>query len=91
MNLLESDLAFLEAMHRRPDWVEGRDQECIRGLLTPDGNETLETAPARVVLQTLLGRYGPMMQSPDKETRRHFEHLILRMQQTLDSNAVAMS
>ena len=88
MTLLENDLAFLEAMHHHPEWIEERDRECIRALLTLEGAGRLEETPSRVVSEVLLVRYAPMMQSPDKEARRHFEHLIMRIQEAIREVAV---
>lgn len=78
MTLLENDLAFIEAMHHHPDWIEERDREGIRNLLTGASNG--EGEPSRIVLESVLKRYAPMIQSPDREKCRHFEHFISRLQ-----------
>jgi hypothetical protein len=86
MTLLENDLAFLEAMHQHPEWIEDRDREGIRNLLTGASNG--EEKPSRMVLESVLKRYAPMMHSPTKVTRRQFEHLIQRMQHALGAGTL---
>ena len=91
MNLIEGDLAFLEAIHHHPDWIEDRDQESVRGLLAIEGDQRQAETPPRPVLEAMLKRYSVMLQSPDREARTHFEHLITRLQQGIYAEAASPS
>jgi hypothetical protein len=83
MGRMERDLAFLEAMDRNPDWFEPRDRECVRQIVGCVPNADRDAMPSRVVLQSMLERYSPMLQSPDRPARGHFEHFINRTSEML--------
>lgn len=83
MGGMERDLAFLEAMYRNPDWIEQRDRESARRVLEGMPNADLADLPARPVLASMLERYAPMLHSPDRSARSHFEHFINRISEML--------
>lgn len=87
MSLAENDLNFLEAIHHKPDWIEARDRDCILTLLDYRDQEVTSTAPLpKLVLEALVARYAPRLQSPHRNTRHQFEHLIARIQEELHRN-----
>lgn len=91
MNLIEGDLAFLEAMHHHPDWIKDRDKECIRGLLAIEDDRQQTEPPSRSVIEAMLNRYAIMLQSPERAIRNHFEHLILRLKQSIHDRGTTCS
>lgn len=85
MRKAENDLAFLEAMDHHPGWIEERDRDSIRVILTVKGTDKGDQLPTRIVLESLIARYAPMMHSPVKSERDHFEHLLARIYEALHS------
>lgn len=86
MGKMERDLAFLEAMDRNPDWIEPRDRECVGQIVGSALNAARDAMPSRPILLSMLERYSPMLQSPDRSVRGHFEHLITRTSEMLHSD-----
>lgn len=84
MGRMERDLAFLEAMDRNPDWIEPRDRECVRQIVGFAPNADRDSTPSTPVLVSMQERYSPMLHSPDRSVRGHFEHLINRVSEILD-------
>ena len=83
MNLMESDLEFLEQMNTKPGFVEHRDQECIKHLLT-SSNETCDGPQfPREVLLAISSRYQYELQGSEKRKRILFDHLTKRIQEKL--------
>jgi hypothetical protein len=85
MDLMERDLIFLEKIEKTPGFVEARDSDTIRKLLastTPRKDDDLISIE---VLHALLSRYQHLIYAPDKEIRDHFEHLIRRVQEAIQS------
>lgn len=85
MDLMEQDLIFLERMDKVPDFVEPRDCGSIRTLLTSAFTHEEDSSIPIEVLRALLGRYQYFMNAPDKQTRDHFEHLIRRIQDSIQA------
>lgn len=85
MDLMEQDLIFLEKMDKSPGFVEARDYETIHNLLAFSTSRKDDDRVSIEVLRALLGRYQHFINSPTKQTRDHFEHLIRRIQDDIQA------
>jgi Dynamin family len=85
MILMEQDLIFLEEMDKNSGFVEARDRETIKELFA-SATERKDNRPILIeVLRALCNRYGHFINAPNKQTRDHFEHLIRRIQDEIQS------
>jgi hypothetical protein len=85
MNMMEQDLIFLEKMDKTPNFVEVRDCECIRALLSLTTKQDKSEQISTEVLKAMIDRYQYFLNAPSKQIRDHFEHLIQRIQDEIQT------
>lgn len=84
MDLLEKDFTFLETLDNDPGFVDPCDSESIRALLNEDNNRQADLIDSMVVLETMLERYAPKVNVPDRNQRILYEHLVLRISERMN-------
>jgi hypothetical protein len=85
MDLMERDLIFLQQMEKTQDFVESRDCDTIRKLLSSTTIQAEDHRVPKEVLLALIGRYQHYVNAPTKQMRDHFEHLIRRIQDEIQT------
>lgn len=85
MDLMERDLIFLQQMEKTQDFVESRDCDTIRKLLSSTTIQAEDHRVPKEVLLALIGRYQHYVNAPTKQMRDHFEHLIQRIQDEIQT------
>lgn len=85
MDLMERDLIFLEQIDKTPGFVETRDCDTIRKILASATTRDEDDRIPIEVLHAMMRRYQHFINAPTKQTRDHFEHLMLRIQDEIQT------